>query len=205
MKMHWSPRSPFVRKAMIAIHEMGLQDQVACVRTVVAPTRVHEELMDDNPLSKLPTLVLDDGSPIYDSRVICEYLDTRHDRVRLFPADWSERLIALRYQALGDGLMDLSLLWLIERQRGEGMQSDPLVIAFGRKVERVLERLERDIKVLTQRPFDIGHLTVGCALSYLDFRFANLGWRNGHPALAAWHATFVERPSVKANPVVDDS
>ncbi|WP_454620338.1 glutathione S-transferase [Bradyrhizobium cenepequi] len=205
MKMHWSPRSPFVRKAMIAIHEIGLQDQVECVRTVVAPTRVHEELMDDNPLSKLPTLVLDDGTPVYDSHLICEYLDAHHGRARLFPAEWPERLIALRHEALGDGLMDLALLWLIERQRGEGMQSEALVAACARKVERVLERLERDISAFTDRPFDIGHLTIGTALGYLDFRFGFLNWREGHPALTAWHADFLERPSVKANPVVDDS
>jgi glutathione S-transferase len=205
MKLHWSPRSPFVRKVMIAIHEIGLQDQVACVRTVVAATRVHEGLMDDNPLSKLPTLVLDDGTPVYDSHVICEYLDTLHGGARFFPAAWPERLIALRHAALGDGLMDLGLLWLIERKRGEGMQSAELVTACARKVERVLERLETDVATLTGRPFDIGHLTIGAALGYLDFRFPFLDWRNGHPALAAWHAEFLARPSVQANPVVDDS
>lgn len=205
MKMHWSPRSPFVRKVMIAIHEMGIQDQITCVRTVAAPTRAHEELMDDNPLSKLPTLVLDDGTPVYDSHVICEYLDARYNDGRLFPTEWAERLISLRHEALGDGLMDLGLLWLIERQRGEGMQSEALISACSRKVERVLERLERDVATLAARPFDIGHLTIGTALGYLDFRFAFLNWRDGHSALAAWHAEFLDRPSVKANPVVDDS
>ncbi|MFG1344091.1 glutathione S-transferase family protein [Xanthobacter autotrophicus DSM 431] len=205
MKMHWSPRSPFVRKAMIAIHEMGLQDQVTCVRTVASPFKAHEELMDDNPLSKLPTLVLDDGTVVYDSHVICEYLDTLHAGPHLFPAVWPERLIALRNEALGDGLMDLGLLWLIERWRGEGMQSADLVTANARKVERVLARLEADVTLLADRPFDIGHLTIGTALGYLDFRFPFLEWRNGRPALAAWHAGFLERPSVQANPVVDDS
>lgn len=205
MKMHWSPRSPFVRKAMIAIHELGLQDQVACVRTVASPFKAHEALMDDNPLSKLPTLVLDDGTVVYDSHVICEYLDSLNGAPRLFPAAWPERLVALRHEALGDGLMDLGLLWLIERLRGEGLQSADLVAANARKVERVLARLEADVALLTGRPFDIGHLTVGTALGYLDFRFPFLEWRNGRPALAAWHGEFLERPSVKANPVVDDS
>jgi glutathione S-transferase len=205
MKLHWSPRSPFVRKVMIAIHEIGLQDQVTCVRTVAAATKAHEGLMDDNPLSKLPTLVLDDGTPVYDSHVICEYLDARYAPARLFPADWPVRLTALRHEALGDGLMDLALLWLIERQRGAGMQSDALVTACARKVERVLQRLEQDIAALTDHPFDIGHVTIGTALGYLDFRFPFLNWRDGHPSLAAWHAQFLERPAVKANPVVDDS
>jgi glutathione S-transferase len=205
MKLHWSPRSPFVRKVMIAIHEIGLQGQVTCVRTAAAAMKAHEGLMDDNPLSKLPTLVLDDGAPVYDSHVICEYLDAQRAPARLFPAKWPERLVALRHEALGDGLMDLGLLWLIERQRGAGMQSEALVAACARKVERVVERLEQDIATLTGRPFDIGHLTIGTALGYLDFRFSFLNWRDGHPALAAWHAQFLERPSVKANPVVDDS
>jgi glutathione S-transferase len=205
MKLHWSPRSPFVRKVMIMLHEIGLQDRVTCVRTVASPRKAHEELMDDNPLSKLPTLVLDDGTPVYDSHVICEYLDTLHSGARFFPAAWPERLIALRHAALGDGLLDIGLFWLIERQRGEGMQSAELVTACRRKVERVLERLERDIAMLTGRPFDIGHLTVGVALGYLDFRYPFLDWRNGHPALTAWHAGFLARPSVQASPVVDDS
>lgn len=205
MKMHWSPRSPFVRKAMIAIHEMGLQDQVACVRTVASPFKAHEGLMDDNPLSKLPTLVLDDGTVVYDSHVICEYLDSLHDRAGLFPVAWPERLVALRNEALGDGLMDLALLWLIERLRGEGLQSEDLVTANACKVERVLQRLEADVALLTDRAFDIGHVTIGTALGYLDFRFPFLEWRTGRPALAAWHAAFLERPSVQANPVIDDS
>src|SRR5690606_36392468 len=141
MKMHWSPRSPFVRKVMIAIHEMGLEKQVECTRTVVAPTKVSEELMRDNPLSKLPTLVLEDGTPLYDSRVICEVLDARHNRNKLFPSDLSERTIALRQQSLGDGLMDFALLWLIEKQRGPGMQSEPLIAAFRAKLAASLDRL----------------------------------------------------------------
>lgn len=205
MKMHWSPRSPFVRKAMIAIHELGLQDQVTCVRTVASPFKAHDALMDDNPLSKLPTLVLDDGTAVYDSHVICEYLDSLQGGPRLFPTPWPERLIALRNEALGDGLMDLGLLWLIERWRGEGMQSADLVAANAVKMERVLARLEADVALLTERPFDIGHVTIGTALGYLDFRFPVLEWRTGRPALAAWHAEFLKRPSVTANPVVDDS
>lgn len=205
MMLHWSPRSPFVRKVMFALYELDLAHRVRCVRTVVAPTLVHEGLMNDNPLSKLPTLVLDDGTPVYDSRVICEYLDTIATGPKLFPATGPERLMALRNQALGDGLMDLSLLWLIERQRGAGMISEPLVDACRRKLERVIDRLETDIALLCDRPFDIGHLTIGCALGYLDFRFADQNWRNGHPQLTAWHANFLQRSSVVANPVVDDS
>jgi glutathione S-transferase len=205
MTLHWSPRSPFVRKVMIAAHEMGLQSQITCVRTVVAPTKVNEALLHDNPLGKLPTLVLEDGSSLFDSRVILEYLDTKVGELRLFPQTMAERCIALRNQALGDGIMDFALLWLIERQRGEGMQSQPLITAFRIKLAASLTRMERDIRLLTERAFDIGHVTLGTALGYLDFRFPGEPWRTDHPALAAWHAAFVQRPSVEANPVVDDS
>lgn len=205
MTLHWSPRSPFVRKVMIAVYEIGLESQIDRIRTVVAPTKVAESLLPDNPLSKLPTLVLEDGSSLFDSRVILEYLDGLHMRTRLFPVSASERWIALRNQALGDGVMDFALLWLIERQRGEGLQSQPLIAAFQAKLAASLARMEKDIGLLTNRPFDIGHLTLGTALGYLNFRFPGERWRSGHADLAAWHATFLQRPSVLANPVVDDS
>ncbi len=92
MKLHWSPRSPFVRKVMIVAHELGLVDRLDCTRTVAATTKPHDVLMKDNPLSKLPTLVLADGTVIYDSPVICEYFDSLHDGRKLFPAAMPERL-----------------------------------------------------------------------------------------------------------------
>src|SRR5438105_4191372 len=106
MKLHWSPRSPFVRKVMIAAHELGLVGKLDCVRTVVATTEPHALLMRENPLSKIPTLVLDDGTVIYDSAVILEYLDGLHDGPKLIPAAQPERITALRRQSLGDGFLD---------------------------------------------------------------------------------------------------
>src|SRR5262245_65057903 len=110
MKLHWSPRSPFVRKIMIVAHEVGVADKLDCVRTVAATTKPHTELMLDNPLSKIPTLVLDDGTVLYDSPVICEYLDGLAGGGKMFPADPKSRLVALRRQALGDGALDFLLL-----------------------------------------------------------------------------------------------
>ena len=102
MTLHWSPRSPYVRKVMIAAHEMGLQDRLRPVRTVVGGTTPHRELMRINPLGKIPTLELEDGTILYDSPVICEYLDTLHDGPKLFPAAWPARGVALRRLALVD-------------------------------------------------------------------------------------------------------
>jgi glutathione S-transferase len=204
MKLHWSPRSPFVRKVMIAAHEMGLADQFDKVRSVAAMTTPHVELMRDNPLSKIPTMVLDDGTPMFDSRVICEYLDTLHSGHKLFPVSGPERFTALRRQALGDGMLDLLILWRVERERGEH-KSETFIASFTARKNACLALLEQESDAIVAAPFSIGDVAIGCALGYLDFRFAMHPWREAHPKIAGWHATFNARPSVQANAVVDDS
>jgi len=203
MKLHWSPRSPFVRKVMIAAHELGLADRFDCVRTVVATTKPHALLMEENPLSKIPTLVLDDGTVIYDSPVVIEYLDQLHDRPKLIPAALPDRMKALRRQALGDGFLDFLLLWRNEREREH--PSDVHLASYAEKRKAILLALDKEADDLAATPFSVGHIAIGCALSYLDFRFAADDWRAGHPRIAAWHATFAARPSVRATAPIDDS
>jgi len=203
MKLHWSPRSPFVRKVMIVAHETGLVDRITRVRSVAAATQPHTALMQDNPLSKIPTLVLDDGTALYDSPVICEYLDQLHDGPKLFPADFPARLISLRQQALADGFLDFLLLLRDERARAQ--PSAAHLASFAAKRAAVLAALEREAPALAAAPFTIGHIAIGCACSYLDFRFATEGWRAEHPQLAAWHAMFAARPSARATEPIDDS
>jgi glutathione S-transferase len=203
MKLHWSPRSPFVRKVMIVAHERGLVDRIVCVRTVAAMTKPHAALMQDNPLSKIPTLVLDDGSVLYDSPVICEYLDGLGGAPRLFPAEPAARFAALRRQALGDGFLDLLVALRNERERAH--PSEVQMASTAVRKAAVLQRLEREADALDAAAFGIGHIAIGCALSYLDFRFADEDWRKGHPRLAHWHAAFAARPSVRATEPVDDS
>ncbi|HEX4411151.1 MAG TPA: glutathione S-transferase N-terminal domain-containing protein [Xanthobacteraceae bacterium] len=203
MKLHWSPRSPFVRKVMIAAHERGLVDRFDCVRTVVETSKPHAMLMQDNPLSKIPTLILDDGIILYDSRVICEYFDTLGDAPKVFPAEPKARMIALRRQALGDGALDFLVL-----NRNEHARAQPSATHLNSAVARkaaVLDALEREADALAATPFNIGHIAVGCALSYLDFRYADEDWRKDHSRLARWHATFDARPSVRATLPIDDS
>jgi glutathione S-transferase len=203
MKLHWSPRSPFARKVMIVAHERGLVDRLHCVRTVVAMTAPHAELMRDNPLSKIPTLVLDDGAALYDSPVICEYLDALDGKPQLFPRDRRLRMVALRRQALGDGFLDLLVL-----ARNERLRKEPSEVQLNSAAVRsgaVLDSLEREAQALMASGFDIGHIAIGCALSYLDFRFAEEDWRKRRPNLARWHAGFAGRPSVEATRPVDDS
>jgi glutathione S-transferase len=201
MRLHWSPRSPFVRKVMIAAHETGLVDRLTCVRTVVAMTEPNTNLLSDNPLSKIPTLVLDDGSPLYDSLVICEYFDAMHDGLKLFPTDPKARWTALRRHALGNGLLDMLILWRGERERQQ--PSQPHLDAFAVKYKATLKALEKESPEIGATPFGIGHIAIGCALSYADFRFADLNWRAGHPQTAAWHASFLQRPSARATEAVE--
>ena len=203
MKLHWSPRSPFVRKVMIVAHERGVADRITCVRTVAETTTPHAALMKDNPLSKIPTLVLDDGMVLYDSAVICEYLDSLDDAPKLFPCQPQARITALCRQALGDGFLDLLVLTRNERQRA--VPSDIHLASAAARKAAVLEHLEREAEALTSTPFGIGHIAIGCALSYLDFRYADEDWRKDHPRTAQWHATFDARPSVRATLPIDDS
>jgi glutathione S-transferase len=189
---------------MIAAHETGLAGRIECMRSLAAFTQPNPDIMRDNPLSKIPTLVLDDGSPLYDSPVICEYLDGLHDGPRLFPADGPARFTALRRQALADGLLDTLILWRGERMRPEALRSTPHLDAFRVKTVSALDALDREAAALGADPFTIGHLAIGVALDYLTFRFEDFDWRSGRPALVAWHATFAARPSVAAVPIVDD-
>jgi glutathione S-transferase len=203
MKLHWSPRSPFVRKVMVVAHELGLTDRITCVRTVAAMTRPHAELIRDNPLSKIPTLVLDDGTVVYDSPVICEYLDSLHSKPKLFPTNGKDRITALRRQALGDGFLDLLILCRDEQLRAKPSDAHLASQAVRRKA--VLDSLDNEAAALEASVFDIGHIAIGCSLSYLDFRFADEDWRKDHPRIARWHATFAARPSVRATEPVDDA
>ncbi|WP_312995168.1 glutathione S-transferase family protein [Achromobacter animicus] len=195
MKLHWSPRSPFVRKVMIVLEEAGIADRVTLVRTPVAMDKPNLDLVPDNPLIKLPTLVLEDGTALYDSRVICAYLDALTG-AGLLPADPRARLLAERRQALGDGFLDALLLFRQERNKPAVRQTPAWLDAFALKTKTVLAALEAEAPALQASGFDLGLIAIGCALSYMDYRFPDIAWRDGHPALAAWHARFAARPSV---------
>jgi glutathione S-transferase len=189
---------------MIAIHEMGLQDRIQTVRTVAGGTTPHRELMKVNPVGKIPTLELPDGTAIYDSPVIIEYLDTLHDGAKLYPAAWPERLTALRRHALGQGMLDNALPLLSEGFRPADKQSEPHMALWRAKLIACADALEDEAEALAASPFSVGHIAIGVALGYLDFRFAALAWRDGRPKLTAWQADFDARPSVSANLPVDD-
>jgi glutathione S-transferase len=203
VKLHWSPRSPYVRKALVAAHECGVADRLERRRTPVAMSTSNADLLADNPLNKIPTLVLDDGLAIFDSYVICEYFDALAGGGRIIPAQGRERLLAQRLHALGHGLIDNLILSRNERDRPEAQRSAAHLDAFALKRRATLATLERESDALADMPFGIGQIAVGCALAYADFRFSAEPWRETAPRLAAWHETFEARPSALATRLAD--
>lgn len=192
MKLLYSPFSPFARKVRIVAHETGLQDRIE-----VVPTSTEDPasgLSARNPLNKIPVLETEFG-PLYDSPVICEYLDTLHDGPKLVPASGAGRWRALRWEALADGLMDAALLIRYEiTLRPAEKQHEPWIERQKTKIRKSLDQMEADVAEL-DGPVTIGTIGAASALGYLDLRFADWGWRETHPRLAAWHAGFAERPS----------
>jgi glutathione S-transferase len=196
MKLHFSPRSPYVRKVMACAIELGLADRLEKVRSPVAMTEPNLELMRDNPLGRLPTLVTDEGMALFDSIVICEYLDGLAGN-RLFPAAGPARIQALRWHALGDGMLDTCILWRNERDKPAARQTPEWLGNFELKVRNSLDFLEGEAAALEKAPPGIGHVGIGCVLGYLDFRFQDIRWRESRPAIAGWYARFAERASMK--------
>ncbi len=194
MKLHWSPKSPYVRKVMICAHELECLDEITLTRSVTAMLSPNPAIMLDNPLNKIPTLVLDNGQALFDSRVICEYLNARHSG-NLFPSEEALRWKALRWQAFGDGLLDALILWRNERERAQPL--DALIAAFEFKVHASLAQLDKEAAALWAHSFSIGSISIACALGYLDFRFAKLEWRTHAPHLRDWFEDISLRPSLQ--------
>jgi glutathione S-transferase len=196
MKLHTNPASPFGRKVKVAAIEIGLFERLELANLQTSPLASDPGLRADNPLGKIPCLVLDDGSALYDSRVICEYLDSLHDGPRLFPESTAARWTALRRQALGDGIAEAALLARYETfLRPEELRWPGWVEAQLGKARHAIDRLEAEAEELAGR-VDIGTISLACALGYIDFRHPGLDWRSGHPELAAWFKAMAARPSM---------
>ena len=200
LTLHWSPRSPYVRKVMVCALELGLEDRIHKVRSVAAMLKPNAALMQDNPLSKIPTLVREDGSTLFDSVVICEYLNDLA-RGTLFPTSGDAKWQALRWHAFGDGFLDALILWRNERERAQPLPA--LMEAFELKAAAVLAQLDREAAALEKAPFTIGTVAIACALGYMDFRYQDYGWREKAPALARWFAGIAARPSMQATVAVE--
>jgi glutathione S-transferase len=192
MKLRYSATSPYVRKVTMTVIECGLQDKVER-----QPTNAWAEDTDlpaDNPLGKVPALVLADGTCLFDSRVICEYLDSLNAGAKLFPAQGPARWAALRLQALGDGLNDAAVARRLEAIRPDGERSEKWIARQAAAMTRALDVLEREVDDFKDS-FDIGTIAVMSALGYLDLRFTEDKWRDGRPKLTAWFDVVSARPS----------
>jgi glutathione S-transferase len=186
MQLRSSPASPFGRKVKIAAHYLGLFDRIAIVPADTNDP--HDTLRQQNPLGKIPVLLLDDGSALYDSRVILDYLDFLAGSGRIIPAGAS-RYEVLARQALADGIMDASLLRVYEGRFREAEHHNArwLEVQTG-KVERGLASFEKEAGAFDPA-LDAGSIALACALGYLDLRFAGT-WRQNHPKLLAWLDAF---------------
>ncbi|HLJ62472.1 MAG TPA: glutathione S-transferase N-terminal domain-containing protein [Stellaceae bacterium] len=198
MKLRYSPTSPYVRKVMVVALETGLAERIERIPTAVAPTKPNEEMARENPLVKVPSLTTDDGLVLYDSPVICDYLDTLHPGTKLFPPAGKARWLALRQQALGDGILDAAILGRYEALRPKEYQWQEWTDGQLRKVRGALKALEMELESGEfGGALHIGQIAVGCALGYLDFRYQSEGWRTRHRRLATWFDGFQARKSME--------
>jgi len=197
LKIYHAAASPFVRKCLVAATELGLRDKIELVAAAAHPVNRDKSVVARNPLGKIPTLIADDGSVLYDSRVICEYLNAL-GHGHLLPPDGESRWTILCEQALADGVMDAAVLTRYETfARPEALRWKDWIAGQLEKVTSGLDALESRAADLGDR-VDLGTIAYGCMLGYLDFRFSSLGWRDGRPNAAAWFERFGARDSMVA-------
>jgi glutathione S-transferase len=192
-----SPASPFVRKVRVVADLVGLGKEIELLDTTTATPDA--TFLKDNPLGKIPALTTEDGTSIFDSRVIVEYLDMRVGGGKVIPAEPKQRIAALTLQALADGITDAALLLVYEgRYRPAEMAVQGWIDLQAGKKQRGLARLEQTL-TLPEGPVHVGHVAVACLLGYLDLRFEGL-WRKEYPKLVAWLAAFEAKVPAFANP-----
>jgi glutathione S-transferase len=208
MKLYFTPTSPYVRKVLVAARELGLADRIETILLRPTPTKVDPELSRVNPLSKIPALVLDDGTALFDSAVICEYLDelatsgaeSDARRARLVPPSGAARFRVLRRQALADGALEAAVLVFYERsQRPEALHWMPWIEGQTQKALQGLDALDREARDFDETGVpDLGQIAAAVTLGWLEFRGVIPNVREGRPALAAWYERFASRPSMRA-------
>ena len=196
MRLYYSQTSPYARKVRLAAEHLGLTGRIELVAASTTPVAEDAALAAVAPLAKIPTLITEDGAALFDSRVIVEYLDSVAGAGLLPPASDPRRWRVLRIQATADGLLDAALLMRYE----VALRPEPLLWrewfeGQRRKVERALAALEAEAAQL-EDPTPLGAIAAACALGYLDFRFPDLAWRNGHPGLEAFFEAWSSRPEM---------
>jgi len=198
MKLFYQAHSPYARKVLVFAHEIGIADRLQVVHHETSPTRRNEEVFAENPLGQVPVLERPGLSPIFDSDVVCAYLDTLHNGRRLIPSEGEARWKALQMQALAQGLSAAggALRWETVR-RPEEKRYMPLRDGLVEKLVASYDWLERELD--TASPVHVGHIALATALSWLEFRDLP-PFRGMRPRLTAWFDAFDSRPSMRATP-----
>jgi glutathione S-transferase len=203
MKLYHSPTSPYVRKVMVTLHLTGQLGDVELTPGSGTPLEANADTITANPLGKVPCLIDDQGQALFDSRVICRYLDWR-GKGGLYP-EGAALFPVLTAEALADGITDAGLLATYEwRLRPEAIRFKPFVDGQVGKIERGLDLLEQSVSVL-EGPVNAAKIAAGATLGYMDFRFARLNWRDSRPKLAAWYAAFSAIPAMQATAIPADA
>lgn len=196
MKLYYSSTSPFVRKVLVVAHELSLADQIERLEGAAHPVERDANIVAHNPLGQVPTLLTDEDVALYDSRVICEYLNHLANGP-LFPDEPKRRWLALNQQALSDGILAAALAIRYEYTvRPEEKRFDKWVFGQAAKITDGLSMLAVHMQDI-QTFWDIGTISVACMISYLDLRFPEIKWRDTRPALARWYAQICQRPSME--------
>lgn len=196
MKLHFAIASPYVRKVRALAMELGLDDRIELLNRAMTPVSPEAELNADNPLGKIPCLIADDGQALYDSRVICDYLNSQAVGRSVIPDRGDVRWTALRRQALADGILDAAVGTRYETfLRPEEHQWQPWIEGQTSKWRQALDQLEKEAGSFGDT-VDIGTIAIACACGYLDFRYPDEGWRDQRSGLASWYETFAKRPSM---------
>lgn len=198
MKIYYTPTSPFVRKVLVCARELGLADRIETELLRPTPTKADPTLSKANPLNKIPALVLDDGSTLYDSPVICEYLGTLAEGPSLVPASGPDRWRVLRQQALCDGILDAGILHFYEKaHRPNNLWWNPWLDGQREKATQGLDALESEVETFGAT-VDLAQICAGVTLGWLEFRDVFGELRSSRPKLFQWYDRFAERPSMVA-------
>lgn len=196
LKLFHSPASPYVRKVMAAAIERGVDDRIEILPSVASPIARDRTIVRHNPTGKVPTALLPDGLPLFDSRVICQYVDAMGSGPGLYPQD-DTRFAVLTLEALADGLLDAALLLRYETaMRPKPLRWPEWVAGQSDKIDSSLAAMEGEFFATLTAGFHAGAVASACALGYLDFRFAGRNWRRPHPKLADWYEGVSARPSL---------
>jgi glutathione S-transferase len=197
MKLFSRPASPFVRKVRVMAREIGLAGQIDEIM-LASPEEMKSEMPKYNPLGKIPALILNDDTILYDSKVICEYLDSLHNGEKFFPSELNARWKTLLLQGLADGIGDAIIIAAMNKfNRPEKFVYEPAISFQLEKVERGLLEINGQVSNFSKLG-RIGPLSVACTIGYIDFRFPDFGWREQNLELEDWYSAFCELPSMRA-------